>query len=234
MQKSEQIGELAAALARTQAVLNRAKESATNPFLKNSYADLGDVWDAAREPMTANGLSVAQFPTGQGDSIGLVTVLLHESGQWIEDVVYLPLGDERGKSQAQVAGSIISYLRRYGLSAVLGIVTGEDDDGNAGGDARGNTSPQAQAKRQRPKPAPANGAKPFYATVRKDIAYFTADKHVQHTMALLDLEYPSNADEAKHALATLAQYATLRADGTDQGDAVALLNGELALEQDAA
>lgn len=153
MNKSEQVNELAAALSKTQAALNRAKESATNPFLKNSYADLGDIWDAARAPMTENGLSVAQFPTSTAEAIGLTTVLMHASGQWLEDTVYLPLSDERGKSQAQVAGSIISYLRRYGLSAVLGIVTGEDDDGNAGRDPRQQQKRPAQ-KQQAPAAQP--------------------------------------------------------------------------------
>lgn len=221
MNKSEQVNELAAALSKTQAALTRARESATNPFLKNSYADLGDVWDAAREPMTANGLSVAQFPTSASDAIGLTTVLMHASGQWIEDTVYLPLSDERGKSQAQVAGSIISYLRRYGLSAVLGIVTGEDDDGNAGSDPRqprhkpkptqdkrGNASPQSQAKRAAKRPA-ANGVDPagartaaetkaaLIAAAMDGSAEPASDKQLKYVRSSVSSLVESDADKAK-------------------------------------
>jgi hypothetical protein len=56
--------------------------------------------------------------------------LIHTSGQWIEDTISLPLGDEKGKSLAQVAGSIITYLRRYSYGAIVGLATDEDTDGN--------------------------------------------------------------------------------------------------------
>ena len=59
------------------------------------------------------------------------TVLTHASGEWISSSLSLPLADEKGKSGAQVAGSIITYLRRYTLSAVLGMYSDEDTDGNS-------------------------------------------------------------------------------------------------------
>ena len=55
------------------------------------------------------------------------TVLAHESGEWISGELLLPLT----KADAQGVGSAITYGRRYGLAAIVGIVADEDDDGNA-------------------------------------------------------------------------------------------------------
>ena len=55
---------------------------------------------------------------------------MHNSGEWLESTCWLELGDERGKSNAQVAGSIVTYLRRYSLASILGMYADEDGDGN--------------------------------------------------------------------------------------------------------
>lgn len=131
MNKSESIKELAAALAKAQAAMPAAKFDATNPFLKNKYASLGAIIEAARAPLAANGLSVAQLPINEDEGIGVTTILMHESGEYIESTLTLPVGEEKGKSTAQVAGSVITYLRRYALASVLGIYANEDTDGSA-------------------------------------------------------------------------------------------------------
>ena len=46
---------------------------------------------------------------------------MHESGEWLEDAILLPVTAEKGKSQAQLAGSVVTYLRRYSWAAVLGM-----------------------------------------------------------------------------------------------------------------
>jgi hypothetical protein len=128
--KSDSIAHLAAALSKAQAEIRPAAFNAVNPFLKNKYADLGSIIETAREPMRKHGLSVSQQVIGDGTNIGITTTLMHDTGEWLENTVTLPLGEERGKSQAQVAGSIITYLRRYSLAAVLGIYSDEDGDGS--------------------------------------------------------------------------------------------------------
>jgi hypothetical protein len=55
---------------------------------------------------------------------------MHTSGEWISSSISMPIGDEKGKSNAQVAGSIVTYLRRYSLASILGIYSDEDGDGN--------------------------------------------------------------------------------------------------------
>lgn len=126
---SEQINELATALCKAQGAMRAAQKDRENPFFKSSYATLASVIDAIREPFLANGLSFVQ-PTrlGEDGAVLVETVLLHASGQWISgEVSARPV-----KSDPQGVGSLISYLRRYGLQAMVGIAsTDDDDDGNA-------------------------------------------------------------------------------------------------------
>lgn len=57
---SESIAELAKALCEVQKTELFALTTSKNPFFKSKYADLSSVWEAIREPLTANGLSVVQ------------------------------------------------------------------------------------------------------------------------------------------------------------------------------
>jgi hypothetical protein len=128
--KSEQLNELATALSKAQAEMPAAPMLAVNPFLKNKYADLGTIIKTATPILSKNGLAVSQQVVTELDRIGVTTTLLHTSGQWIESTVSLPLGGEKGKSIAQEAGSIVTYLRRYSFGAIIGMYTDEDTDGN--------------------------------------------------------------------------------------------------------
>lgn len=130
VKRSESIAALAAALSKAQGEFAAARFDAVNPFLKNRYASLGSIIEAAKPVMAKNGLSVAQPVTSDGTAVSVNTLLMHESGEWIESVMSLPLVEERGKSQAQAAGSVITYLRRYALASVLGMYADADTDGN--------------------------------------------------------------------------------------------------------
>ena len=129
MLQSESIANLAKSLSIVQGKLTYAKKDSKNPFFKSNYADLESVWDACRDLLASNGLSVAQFPGTYSEldkTMSLTTVLLHESGEWISQEMSVPMS----KVDAQGAGSCISYMRRYSLAAVVGVVQA-DDDGNA-------------------------------------------------------------------------------------------------------
>ena len=130
MDKSETIASLAKALSLAQGEMKPAAMNATNPFLKSRYADLGSIIEAARPVMAKNGLTFSQLVYRDETGIGVETVLMHASGEWISSRLSVEVGDERGKSTAQVAGSVITYLRRYALAAILGIYADEDTDGN--------------------------------------------------------------------------------------------------------
>jgi len=131
MQKSETIGELGVALVKVQGQLQPASKNSRNPFFNSDYADLNSVWSACRSLLADAGLSIVQTPTNPpadygAHAVSLTTMLVHVSGEWIMDTVTAPLT----KSDAQGVGSALTYLRRYGLAAMVGIVTGDDDDGN--------------------------------------------------------------------------------------------------------
>lgn len=131
MEKSESIKELAIALSKAQGEMPAAEMTATNPFLRNKYADLGSIIQASKPVLAKHGLAVAQPISGDGALIEVTTILMHTSGEWLSETVSLPLGEEKGKSNAQVAGSIVTYLRRYSLASMLGMYADEDTDGGA-------------------------------------------------------------------------------------------------------
>lgn len=125
MRTSETINELADALAKAQSAIEGAVRGNVNPAFRSRYADLGAVWDAIREPMTAAGIAVVQA-LGTEDGKVSCTTRLMKGGQWIESDFAVPVG----KHDAQGFGSAATYVRRYALMAMVGIAP-IDDDGNA-------------------------------------------------------------------------------------------------------
>ncbi len=155
MSQSQEINELAKALAAAQASINAAKRDKTNPHFRNQYATLQSVWDAAREVLAPNGLSIVQtFEATDGHRLDLTTTLLHTSGQWIAGTISMT----PSKADPQGAGSAATYARRYSLAAILGIVADEDDDGEAASRPPASNPAQRFVK---PAPAPATISRPI-------------------------------------------------------------------------
>ena len=125
MNKSESIKSLSVAMCKAQGEMGGAVKDANNPFFKSKYADLSSVVQAVKDPFANNGLSYVQFPVEEGGRIGVETILMHESGEWLSNSFTVQLS----KQDAQGAGSAITYCRRYALQAIAGIPS-EDDDGN--------------------------------------------------------------------------------------------------------
>jgi hypothetical protein len=155
MKKSESISDLAKALTLVQASLTPAKRDSTNPYYESTYADLFSVWESCRELLAKNGLSVLQGNSVGAESTVIVeTILVHESGQWIQSELCLPLS----KNDPQGVGSAITYGRRYGLAAIVGIVADADDDGNEASAKNGNIRPIASNGRPVTPNHPTRGA----------------------------------------------------------------------------
>ncbi len=130
MKMSEQINELATALVVAQGLIQNPTKSVKNDFFKSKYADLAGVIDVVRPAFTEAGIAVIQAPsTGADGEIAVTTTLVHTSGQWMSDQVSMAI-DPSAKNPAQAAGSLITYLRRYSLSAFANVAQ-EDDDGNS-------------------------------------------------------------------------------------------------------
>lgn len=136
--------------------LGDLKKNANNEHFKRKYADLGATCEAIQTGLTAGKLLVIQTPAnGPEHSMGVETLILHASGQWMRpDPFFLPLT----KIDAQGGGSAITYARRYALAAIFNLAP-EDDDANA---ASTKPAPAAGARRAQnaPPAAVAHGADP--------------------------------------------------------------------------
>lgn len=122
MTKSESIKNLAGALCKFQSGMEAITKDATNPFFKSKYASLSAIIEDTRKGLAEQGLSYAQFPSGESS---LETILMHASGEWLADSFIIKPVD----SKPQSLGSAITYARRYALCSILGLQV-DDDDGN--------------------------------------------------------------------------------------------------------
>jgi hypothetical protein len=136
---SENINELLSALAKAQGKIQPASKDKSNPFFKSKYADLSSVWDACRDSLSENGLSVIQLPQTKEEGLFLTSILGHSSGQWIKSELLIPLS----KNDPQTIGSALTYFRRYSLSALVGVAPEDDDGEKAQAPFRQKTSPIA-------------------------------------------------------------------------------------------
>ena len=132
--KSDKVDKLASALSKAQSEMKGAEKKSINPFFNSGYADLHTVIESSFPHLTKYGLSVIQGNESRPGEFFVTTMLLHESGQWIRSKLKMPIE----KVTAQSVGSVITYGRRYGLSAITGIAQ-YDDDGNAASVSKGIT-----------------------------------------------------------------------------------------------
>jgi hypothetical protein len=127
MKTSNSLVKLAPALVAAQAEITWATKDSTNPHFNNRYADLQSVIEAIKPALNKHGIFFSQHPTpSDAGKLGLTTILLHSSGEWIEDTAIIPLP----KNDPQGYGSAMTYGRRYGLAAICGLFQ-SDDDGEA-------------------------------------------------------------------------------------------------------
>lgn len=136
MQTSEQINDIAAALAKAQGefvAIEKAKTAKVKGQTKDGrsfdytykYADIADVLAGLLPPLSKHGLSVIQ-PTLVIDGVMMIrTRILHASGQWIESDY--PVSSINGDHQKM--GGALTYARRYALCSLVGVAAEEDTDG---------------------------------------------------------------------------------------------------------
>jgi hypothetical protein len=165
MNRSPEVNELVSALAQAQAEIGTAERDSINPHFGSTYAGLASVLSACRAPLTKHGLSIVQSPrlihAGDEWVVEVETLLFHSSGQFLADTVAVPVP----QINAQSLGSAVTYLKRYAVSAFIGIApAGEDDDGNlavsaAAAAARKRTPPSTRAPAaEKPRAASAPGS----------------------------------------------------------------------------
>jgi hypothetical protein len=139
--RSEEINELAGALAKAQGSMQSASFDRENPHFRSRYASLASAVNAGRKALSENGIAVSQL-INSGE---LTTLAMHTSGQWLKSVIVLP-----ATPRPQEFGSALTYYRRYAFMAMVGIAPDDDD-----ADDDGNVA-EAAARRPRapPKPGP--------------------------------------------------------------------------------
>jgi hypothetical protein len=147
MNKSEQIGQLAEALSLFQGEI---KDPIKNKVSHTSkYADLPSILELCRPLLSKNGLSIVQFPgNSANDKISIETVLMHKSGEWLSATYEMSAISESARlkstNAAQADGIIITYARRYAITALLAIAAQDDTDANTGNSNKQLTGVQVQ------------------------------------------------------------------------------------------
>jgi hypothetical protein len=129
MNKSESIINISKALSEFQSncpVLSKGSQG-----YGYKYADLPSIVSTINPIMKKSGLCFTQLTGSEEGKVSVTTILIHaESGEFFETTISSNVKGAAKMSEIQAAGSIITYLRRYSLSAILGIVTDEDADGH--------------------------------------------------------------------------------------------------------
>lgn len=147
LNKSESIENLSKAMSEFQKNLKQPLKDANNPFFKSKYVPLENVVEAITEAAGPLGISFMQFASGDDSgNIEVGTIILHQSGEYIE---FPSVRMKPEKQTPQAYGSAITYAKRYALSAVFGITSDKDDDGNeASGNGRKKKGAQISAEKQ--------------------------------------------------------------------------------------
>lgn len=186
---SDSIQEIGTALAKAQGEMENLEKSGKNPAFKNEggarpYSTLSNVLDEVRPKLSKHGIAILQVPTnGDDGSVGIVTRLIHSSGQWMEGTLFV----KPAQFTAQGVGSVLTYLRRYTLMAMAGVAP-DDDDGNAASIEQPanrvptNRTVPASAPAWTP-PAASNGTAPHSDHPRRAEA-LDAYKRLNHALGL--------------------------------------------------
>jgi len=142
-QMSSSINKLASALSEAQSQLESVTKGEKG--YGYSYASLASTIETATKVLKPNGLSVTQLVGTTTNGLpSVTTILMHTSGQFVKSVANMPLIEMKGVNEAQRAGAVYSYLRRYALQAILNMAS-EDNDASSHGikKAESTTTPSA-------------------------------------------------------------------------------------------
>lgn len=146
--RSASIGKLAAALAKAQGEMESAEKDNKGNYGK--YATLASTWKSIRHALSKNEIAIYQRPLTVDGKLVMATMLLHSSGEFLDDSELEMIYDRTGGriTPMQAMGSAVTYARRYTLQAATGIAPADDDDGVSAG--KPEAPPPAQKKTSAP------------------------------------------------------------------------------------
>lgn len=123
IEQSTSITELAKALAKSHLQIKNPKKDKEG-FHKSKYATLQACINSTRSILAENGLAIMQFTVKLNDETGVVTMLVHNSGEYIRSTYTHKLQ----ATNAQDLGKLLTYLRRYSFMSILNLSAEDDDD----------------------------------------------------------------------------------------------------------
>lgn len=122
-------------------------ENTTKGLFNAKYAPLNEVLNTVRPILGKYGFAVIQVPTFDNVNCSVNTILTHNTGACI----YFPaLQNKPTKADVQGMGSTLTYLRRFSLNSLLGVMGEVDDDGNAATGSGGKESAAKQDNAKKP------------------------------------------------------------------------------------
>ena len=224
MRMSGSINELASALVKFQEkasgvifdsyVTVRTKSGGKYSY---KYATLGATIETAKA-LSELGIAFSQFPISEEGKIGVETILMHTSNQWISERFYLPR-DFEASNIAQDAGSLITYARRYALQAILGLYGSEDVDArNLGDEEESHKKPPSEGKQ---------GQKGQIPTQPKQKAQKGVKKAQNESPAPSKQDRPYNPAQLRDALKVMVTKVSNYPVSDKQRTFVAVLIGEV-------
>lgn len=183
LKKSESIQNLSNAMAEFQKKIKQPLKDANNPFFKSQYVPLENVVEAITETGSQLGISFMQFASSdETGSIEVATLVMHSTGEYIE---FPPVRMKPESNKPQAVGSAITYAKRYALSAIFGITSDKDDDGNeaTGLNKQVEKQPKQQVKQQQTQDDATGKIEQYWTELEKlgvdvaEVKKYLCDKH---------------------------------------------------------
>lgn len=164
MKTSESIANIAAALVQFQAEVKNPEKKGLNPHFKSKYAELDVIINTIRPTLEKHGLAFIQNPVQSDGQVGVYTILIHKSGEYIQ---FAPVMIPLQKATPHQVGAALTYAKRYSLGSALGLATEEDKDGNEINNHANQSIKNKQAKQETLGERKAKGIKAMYDEVKR-------------------------------------------------------------------
>ena len=140
----EQRQEMFSSWAKYFSEVTNPENTVVNTFFKAKYSPLNEVLNTVRPILGKYGFGIFQAPSFNGTDCSVNTILTHESGAFMS---FPALTNKPTKQDVQGMGSTLTYLRRFALNSIAGVMGEVDDDGNAAA-AAGSGNKDTNAKQE--------------------------------------------------------------------------------------